>query len=284
MAIFREVWTFTGSDGSRWSETLHTTATTLASAANFGQNYLNLRLNLLSEYNRLRSIRVSKVGGNRESVLVPVNQPGLVSGFAANCGEVAMLGMGSPAVGSSRKYQMRGFEESAIARHDQGAVHHITPETLQKLGAWFDGITGNDYRAIVLATNKEGTDGVIKRRIISVNGTTDDGIAVVTCDNPLGVVAGDLVQFYQLSPKILPGAAGRFEVLSVNGNAVNVQYRTPARQNYPLTVGYAKKISFNENARISRGACAFLYMSSKKTRNNIINTLGARPALRLRNL
>jgi len=151
------------------------------------------------------------------------------------------------------------------------------------LNAFIAGL-GPDRAAYALKKKKVGVgNGIIKTRILQVDGEPANGTSIITTkDNPL-LVAGDYVEITRAEPKLFPGLRGPFKVLSTAGNTVTIQYSVPQNELIKSDKGLLAKLAYWEDALIDPDISGFAYGGSRKTKNAATGSRGAKRAQRLRN-
>lgn len=292
MPLFKEVWQYESKPSGFWSEVFHSSSSDITAAARFTPGELTKRLVLLDDSNKLRKIRVSSVLPPFRSLEFPVNRLGSLGkgvvvegGGPANLDEAAVVRLVSSARPSKRNWWMRGLSEEDVFRVAVTGETHLFPGFLERLNGFLQFLAANNY--VVLTRKKDGEGGVIKRQLLSVDGTAGDGTSVLTFPASPGVAAGDRLEIRQANPKLLPGLNGPFEVLGRQGDdplKPIVRYRTPADALITQTLAYALKIEYWDDAVINAALSGFAYLGSRRSKNVSTGSRGARKAIRLRHL
>ena len=230
MPEWKCVYRFTGKGGSVWDETHelgvgNTVDEAIASAT--ATALLNARLAMLSPAYTLKGLRVSQVGLQRKGRPIYIGLSGTASTTSTRA-DIAGVAVSVKWFDDNSNFKfswIRGITDDAVD------VNAETGEV--KFSAAFANALSN-YTARLRA----GSFGWRKRvpvtpgipitnynPILSVNGSTNPGYAVVTCLNPVLVASGSTVEFSTASPKTLPGFKGNFTVLQAAGNTLTVQYQ-----------------------------------------------------------
>lgn len=282
MATFREVWAWSSSSGSQWTEVLHCEYGSISDAAHFSPEFLQYRLALASDQCTLKKIRVSDVNQPRVSVQIPINRPGLSTVVADEEGKAVVCNLASTAVPSSRRYYIRGVPQNACSRAAGSGADQLTAKFLKDLNLWFKTLCPPNNNYVVLPIAKVGTNGIVQVRCLSIDGTAGEGQSTITCDANAGLQAGNFVIISQASKKLLPGLNGVHQVVAVNGNNVTINYVTPGNAEIKMNTGKLKKRLYLTGAVLNLDACGWLFTHVRKTRNFTSHSRGARRAERLR--
>lgn len=288
MPLFQEIWSFAANSGARWNEVQYSTAASLAEAANFSPAFKKRRTDLLHDTCTWSKVRITQVTDPTIHTLVNINAQGTWgsgtgTGPPANPNEAAVINLSSTVRTGTRRLWMRGLPELAVQFNTITGRSYLFPEFAERLNSFISalGLATNGY---AIKKKKVGIgNGIIKTRILSVDGTAANGTSVLTFkDNPL-LITNDMVEITRAEPKLFPGFKGPFKVLAAAGVSVTVQYSTPQNESILSDKAMGAKLSFWEDAIINAAASGFNFGGSRKTKNDATGSRGARSAQRLRN-
>jgi len=286
MAIFKQVWTFNGPSGV-WSDVWYRSAASFAVASEFTPDLIAQRCSLLHPVNVWKKARVSTITGTRQSAVIPINVRGTGNpagidpsiNFPANETEAVICTLGATAFPASRRWWCRGTAELAVQRNTIGTPV-VAPAFQMALNGFFGKLESRNY--VILARERVGAAQVFINKILQVDGTSADGLSVMTMDQLAQVDAGNMITIAQVSAKDLPALNGNFKVIASAGKTITIQYTTPENRLIKTLTGYAKKLVYSELAVIVAASSGFSALGGRKTKNGVTGSRGARSAKRIR--
>lgn len=285
MPLFQEIWSFVGNSGAKWNEVQYCVASTLADAAVYSPAFRKRRTDLLHFTCTWTKVRVTQVSDPAVHTLVNINAHGTFPGSSnpANPGEAAVINLSSTVRSGTRRLWMRGLPEKAVQFEPVTGRSFLDPQWAGLLTTFISGIA-NVTNQYAIKKKKVGIgNGIVKSRILQVDGTAANGTSVIKFkDNPL-LVANDYVEITRAEPKLLPGMKGPFKVLAAAGVDVTIQYSTPANALIKSDKAMGAKLSYWEDAVINASASGFNFGGVRKTKNDATGSRGARSAQRIRN-
>lgn len=288
MALFQEVWTFNASSGAVWNEVHYSVASSLANAANFSPAFKKRRTDLMHDTCTWRKVRITQVGDPTVHTLVTINARGTWNpvagpGQPANPAEAAVINLSSTAHGGTRRLWMRGLPEVAVQFNSVTGQSFLNADWAEKLTAFISGLA-NPAAGYALKKKKSGiANGIVKTRILQVDGTAANGTSKITVKDAPLVVAGDMIQISTAEPKLFPGLRGPFKALEVVDKVITIQYSVPQNELIKSDKAYAQKLAYFEDAVINAAVSGFNFGGSRKTKNASTGSRGSRSAQRLRN-
>lgn len=285
MALFAEVWSFRGLGGNTWNEVHYSTAASLEAAAAFTPSFIKRRTDLLHPVNVWTKVRITQVTDPAVHTLANINAQGTWPGdeAPANPAEAAVVRLASSTRAGSRFLWLRGIPESGIFWSETTGQSQITPTFRGVITAFINRI-GSGTGSYAIKVKKKGIgNGIVKTRILEVDGTPANGTSILTVKDAPLVVAGDYIEITKAEPKLFPGLRGPFKVLAAAGVTITIQYSVPQNEKIKSDKAYSAKLAYWEDATINPAISGFAFGGSRKTKNASIGSRGAKRAQRLRN-
>jgi hypothetical protein len=282
MAIFKEVWDFFNASDI-WSEVYYTSQSSLDNAATFSKPFIDGRLRMLAATGGLSKIIVSDVANPRVTVPVDINRAGMNGVPAAGVADAEaaiVLQLRSTAKDAKRFLWLRGFTEGDVSRDPTSGVPALSPIMRVKVINWVQLLNLNNY--IIHKLYRVGDTIPKYNRITTVDGTSANGLSVLTTQNAPGVVANDRIIISQMPGKDLPYLKGSFEVLAVSVSSVTVAYSTPGNVLVKPPAGKFRVEKYRTDTRIDGDWWRLANLGSRQTKNGETGSRGARSAKRLR--
>jgi len=288
MPLYQEVWSFVANSGAKWNEVQYCVAGSLAEAAVYSAAFKLRRTNLMHPTCTWVKSRVTQVGDPTIHTLVNINAQGTWDPTGgplnpANPNEAAVINLSSTVRSGTRRLWMRGLPESAVSFNAVTGRSYVNPEWSEKL-TLFISMLGSAPQQYAIKKKKTGIgNGIVKTRILQVDGTAANGTSVLMMkDNPL-LVADNMIEITRAEPKLFPGLKGPFKVLAADGTSITIQYSTAQNELIKSDKAMGAKLSYWEDAVINPSASGFNFGGSRKTKNDATGSRGARSAQKLRN-
>lgn len=285
MALFQETWQFQGLGGAKWNEVYYSVQGSLESASQFSAAFIKKRTDCLHAAFTWTKVRITQVLDKSVHTLVNINAPGTVAGVEApaNPGEAAVINLASSIRSGNRKLWMRGLPENAINFSSTTGRSVLNPAFEGNLRTFINGICAPGYTYAIKRKKTGIANGIVKTRVLQVDGTAANGTSIITTKDAHLLVEGNYVEFTTMEPKLFPGLRGPFKVLGTNGLTFTVQYSVPQNELIKSDTGYSAKLSYWEDAVINPAISGFSYGGVRRTKNDGTGSRGARRAQRLRN-
>jgi len=285
MPLFQEIWQFRANSGAKWNEVHYCVAANLAAAAKYSDAFVKRRTDLMHETCTWAKVRCTQVGDPSVHTLVNINKNGTwpFESAPANPGEAAVISLSSTVRAGTRRLWMRGLPEEAVKFNNVTGRSYLDPKWQAVLTLWIQGIANVNNEYAIKKKKVGAGNGIIKTRILSVNGTAGNGTSILTLkDNPL-IVADNYIEIVKADQKLLPGLKGPFKVLAAAGTSITIQYSTPGNAEIEPQTAMGSKLAYWEDATISAAASGFNFGGVRKTKNDATGSRGARSAQRIRN-
>jgi len=289
MPLYQEVWSFVANSGAKWNEVHYSIQSSLANASSFTPAFKLKRTNLMHQTCTWTTVRITSVLDPTIHTLVTINAQGTwgvaapAAGRPANPAEAAVIRLASVTRAGARFLWMRGLPEDAIRFDQVTGRSSMDPFWAAELNDFLSTLASANYNYAIKKKKKGIANGILKTRILEVNGEAADGTSILTMkDNPL-LVAGDMIEIVKAEPKLFPGLKGPFKVIAANGTAVTIQYSVPQNEKIKSNTGMGSKLAYWDDANINKDASGFAFGGSRKTKNGATGSRGARSAQKLRN-
>jgi len=284
MPQFKQIWTYS-TQGAQWSEVYYQNDTSLAESAKFSTAFLNKRLKFLNTATQLVKIRTSDILNPRASVVTPIRKDG--QGYGGNeepenINTAAVCTLSSSAAPSSRRLWLRGLVNQDLRRSAGTGTTFITPRLQEAITAWIKELAAQSY--CVNTILRVGQDNVKYFRIASVTPVANSGQAVLDIGGDWVYVVGSLGTISLASKKDLPGLNGTFTIVKKTATTVTIDYQTPGNATITSSSARIKAKVPVTGAVINPALSGFSFAGSRKTKNALTGSRGAKSASRIRSL
>jgi hypothetical protein len=269
-----------------WSENFYVTGSTPNAVINalpapFLIQYTAMRASL-AQLVAIRAVQdpASPVTGNPPRIGAVVPQVGAGVGIGAGVAEptaVSAVCSLTALNGARRHIWLRGLPDASILRDANGfsVPSGSLAFAIQNLQAFF--AVANQVNPGLSIRTLNNTPAPYTPQIVTtfVPSVTIPG--ATTCTAPgHGFVAGNWVRFTGLKPDVLPGFAGKFQVLAVTANTFDVGYLWRSQLS-TVTFPRARVYALGYTYSVINGI-AFQYFSTRDTGRPISQHRGRRPA------
>lgn len=279
MAFFKVVHQFTEADEG-FTEVWYREAADLTAATAFSPTTIWNGILFRNALTVWRTIRVSDVLNNRNSLLIKVNQAATFSNSTPSVNNTALIyTVASPAVGASRQVWIRGLDQNAFGRAPTSGVDRPNPTTLNQIFNYLRKLQDEGYR--VRSLKKITESGMSFRNITGITVVADTGFVTLNyTGDPVAI--GDDIIVSQINKKNFPGLSGKFKVqpASTAGNAI-IRYNYHFAGPWPQLTGRFRPAVYNYGAfNLTRSDWSKL--ASRDTGGNPIHGRGRRSSSRIR--
>jgi hypothetical protein len=288
MPTFRVAFNFSEPPNKGWTEVYYDTNTSINNINTFDPLFFNLAMQSRHQLCTLRRVRITQLGGNRISQIVPVNIQGQAPGLPANdagpdvASTAAVCLLTSSAPISSRRVWMRGLPDDYVERDQFSGVDTPTARGLQSINQWINLLALNAYQ--IQSLTPLGAEPLVMHNITAVSGTIGAGVCTLTTDGVIAPPANSRIIVYRMSPKFFPGLNGHWSVLSATPTSIVIRYNlvyTPPTLAQP---GKYRPETYQYGAIAGTPASGFSHFGSRDTGPGFSSGRGRRRAVRLRSL
>jgi hypothetical protein len=281
---YKQIWTFTSTNGGTWSEIFYVQSATIDQAANITPGFINKRLAMLHPLNFLEKIRVSENNNLRNSKVIKIALNGLWQGSTQPypVSSAAVITLRSTVIPSSRQWWLRGIARDFCFREATTGRDELAAAALTALNTFLQELQDKQY--IVLPKVNQTAIGVPPNPIVGVDGNTVKGQSLLLLQNQQVFAPGSFINLTKFSKKDLPGMNGRYKVIAQNANQISVKYTTPNFQIYLGLQGFVQPYVPNVGAIISKPASYFNFFGEHQSKNAYTGSRGAKSAARVRSL
>jgi hypothetical protein len=280
MADFKVVFQFqtVGGNDFKWSEVFYRAADS-ATAAVPNAELLNARLKMLHSTSRMTKIRISDVRNPRASLQVVVNRIGNETQFSPLGIETAIVcSFASTLIPCSRRYWMRGGDIDDCQR-DKVTGQDVFGVTFNRdFPAWARLLQAGNFE--ILPRTRASVNGYGYFKVLSVDGTTGPGKAVLQLTEASGLDPTMQLIVSSFSRKDLPGLAGVFPILATDNIAhtITIPYTTPTLNKVMTSVGRVRRYGIVTGATINADASGPLFLGGRKSKSSFTGSRGAKSA------
>jgi len=279
MPAFKIVHQFTEGD-TGFSEVWYRDATDLTAASQFSPTLLWNGVLFRNALTAFRTIRVSDVLNNRNSVVVKVGWSAPFSNSTPSVNNTAIVyTIVSPSVGASRQVWIRGLDQNAFGRAPTSGIDRPNPTVLGQIFNYLLELQKAGYR--VRSLKKITETGMAYRNVTGITNTADSGYVTMQYDGEIVAVGSEII-ISQFNKKNWPGLAGKFKVEpgSTLGNA-KVKYNYHFAGPWSIPQGRFRPAVYNYGAfNLTRSD--WNKLASRDTGANPIHGRGRRSSTRIR--
>lgn len=287
---------FSGPRGESWGESYSIDVPGVKSKQSLfdrfpdaNQAFVQNRLRFLNKQCILQSIRISYTTSPKESLILPYNLPGIggtgsadVDNNADVCSTAAVFNLYGQEQGQ-RKVWFRGLSDSAFERDGTTGLMKLLAVTNTSIMSF---LTAAQAFGIGIVRRVKATDDGPNRKIgvVTVNGETYPGFALLTTQEPHGWTGKVNVLIGLANKKNLPGLNGIFQFEVASANTGWVKYATPLYQSVPGNPAYVRIFAQDSLSVIVATRSRFAWAGSRQVKSSFSRSRGARSARRIRNL
>jgi len=280
-AVYKEVWTFSGSNG-RWTEVWYVARTAGPQTNPVPMSVISARLVLSPPAYQLEKIRISDVVNPRITGQQDVNMPGSrpVTTLNLPSDSAAVYGVGSTVNGARRQWRLRGLSSADLSLSPTFPKGFESPSLQRNVKAFIFVLASNGYVIYNRETPKELA--YKPPRATKADGSIIPGLTTITLSAPLTLIAGDRIRIRKANKKDLPGLNGAYDVTPATSATWVISYSTPENQSVNMTTGDAVIERFHSDSVIDPALTRFLFWGSRQTKNAATGSRGRPYARRAR--
>lgn len=279
MPFFKMVHQFTEADDG-FTEVWYREAADLTAASVFSPTLIWNGILFRNALTVWRTIRVSDVANNRNSILVKIGQAATFSNSTPSVSNTALVyTVVSPSVGASRQVWFRGLDQNAFGRAPTSGVDRPNTTTLTQIFNYLLKLQDAGYR--VRSLKKITESGMSFRNINGITVTADSGFVTLNYTGDIVAIDSEII-VSQINKKNFPGLQGKFKVQpgSTVGNAI-IRYNYHFAGPWPQLTGRFRPAVYNYGAfNLTRSDWSKL--ASRDTGGNPIHGRGRRSSSRIR--
>lgn len=273
MAFFKCVFQYTQPDQG-WTETYYRSEGSLTDASNFQAGFLAAIQTIRSPLTQLRSIRISEVTNNRNTLPLPITPIAFPLTIPPDVASTsAIIGLNAPDIGAKRSLWMRGLDDSAVARSATTGRDTPAPFFQSALDNLLSQMTTQFL--YIQALQKLTVAPMVSKSIVSVSVVTPGSVVIIT-EPGWALTASGRVILSNLDQKRFGGLVGAFKATELAENSFSVRYNSTLPVGvYPVTKGKTRPEEF-VYGRIIGSLSGFKKFGKRDTGRNPLGGRGKR--------